>query len=133
MRPFERGSMPAFIAFMYSMFMSFTVGAESFIVNCGCCATALVASTVAASARPMVFIALLLRKASGDYARLLRQEKPHAGQRYLRHVGDKEQRDEIQDDERDDAAIDHVELELQRRLRDEDVDAEGRVEEPDRA
>src|SRR5260221_12946048 len=34
MRPFERGSMPAFIAFMYSTFMSFTVGAESFIVYC---------------------------------------------------------------------------------------------------
>src|SRR5260221_9314911 len=34
MRPFVRGSMPAFIAFMYSTFMSFTVGAESFIVYC---------------------------------------------------------------------------------------------------
>jgi len=60
MRPFVRGSMPAFIAFMYSMFMSFTVGAESFIVNCGCCAAALVAKTSAASAGPMVFMRSLL-------------------------------------------------------------------------
>ena len=36
MRPPERGSTPAFIAFIHSMFMSFTVGAESFMVYCAC-------------------------------------------------------------------------------------------------
>src|SRR5437868_551198 len=65
MRPLVRGSMPAFIAFIYSMFMSFTVGAESFIVNCGCCANAPVVNAAAATrpaASAMVFMRFLLGK-----------------------------------------------------------------------
>src|SRR3954465_2213579 len=64
MRPLVRGSMPAFIAFMYSMFMSFTVGAESFIVNC-CCARAPVENAAAATrpaASAIFFMRFLLRK-----------------------------------------------------------------------
>src|SRR3954453_8434859 len=111
MRPFVRGSMPAFIAFMYSMFMSFTVGAESFIVNCGCCAAALVANTRAASAGPIVFMRSLLPRSRGDYARLLPEKNPRAGERDLRHIRDEHEGDEIHEDERDDAAVGHVELE----------------------
>src|SRR3954464_1418192 len=56
--------MPAFIAFMYSMFMSFTVGAESFIVNC-CCARAPVENAAAATrlaASAIFFMRFLLGK-----------------------------------------------------------------------
>src|SRR3954447_21236965 len=66
MRPLVRGSIPAFIAFMYSMFMSFTVGAESFIVNCGCCCARAPVENAAAATRPaasaIVFMRFLLRK-----------------------------------------------------------------------
>src|SRR5919108_5446396 len=61
------------------------------------------------------------------------QEKPsYPGERELRHVGDEDERREVDHDERHDAAVDRLEPEPERRLGDEDVDAERRMKEADR-
>ena len=52
--------MPAFIAFMYSTFMSFTVGAESFMVNCCAQADDANAQAVMAARAFMIFPASAL-------------------------------------------------------------------------
>src|SRR6185436_7766249 len=88
---------------------------ESFMVNCAWAAPA----KASAATQAIVFM-------SGP------QEKPDAGKRDLGNEGDQHQRGEVDEDERDDATVDDVELEPERRLRDEDVDAAGRVEETNR-
>src|SRR6266508_5776663 len=59
------------------------------------------------------------------------KQVPDPDQRDVRYVGDQRQGDEIDYHERNDAAIDRLELEPEHRLRDEDVDAERRVKQAD--
>ena len=59
-------------------------------------------------------------------------EKLHPDQGYRRHVGDDHQRDQVQADKGNNAAVDGVERQAQHRLRDKNIDTEGRVKQPDR-
>src|SRR5882724_5075540 len=124
--------MPAFIRLKYSYVTSLMVGCDSFIVNC--CAFASVAARTPPATMPaaaslftpasvfrIICIGLVLPT---RVCLSFGQQIFDADQRDVRNVGDQRERDQINDHERDDAAIDRLELEAEHRLRDENVDAE---------
>src|SRR5262245_18797526 len=111
------------------------VGSDILMTNCCALAGAVAKSPTVkvptVTSRPMIpcistsSLDLLSFLASGE-------QIPHSDQRDIRDVGDQRQGDEIDYHERDDAAIDHLELEAEHRLRHENVDPERRVEKADR-
>src|ERR1017187_1328957 len=60
------------------------------------------------------------------------EEKAHSAERDLRNVGDQDERDQVDHQKRNDAAIDRAQLEPEHGLGNEDVHAERRMEQADR-
>src|SRR5947208_4534344 len=108
------------------------VGCDSFMVNC--CARAGTAAKSTLTAMPatakrlvvtcMFFLPFWSFSAFGE-------QGAHADQRDFRDVSDERQRDQIDYHERQNAAVDGLELEPEHGLRHENVDAEGRMKQAD--
>src|SRR6266404_2528299 len=113
------------------------VGIDSFMVNC--CALVGSAASKLPATRPTMINRLdleLIEDSSLNFcsspASSSSEQIFHADQRYIRDVRDQRQCDQINYHERNDPAIDRLQLEPEHGLRDEDVDPKRRVEQADR-
>src|SRR5436190_14708770 len=118
--PPELASTPFLSVFSHSTSASPLVEVDSFIVNC--CAPALPTQRANNRAPILTFM---------GFPSLIEQDA-HSDERDLRNVRDQAERGQIDEKERHDAAVDDVQRQVEHRLGDENIDAEGRVEQADR-